>query len=100
MPLYVMVVSLQLKFPLYIFLISNQLKDSSGMATALNNCGIVYEVKEELDLALKQYTRALSLYQAINDRVGLSYCYENLGGIYLLKENYQILAQQLSVMSR
>jgi len=66
--------------------LSLQIQDTNCMASALNNGGIVNEMRNDLNAALKSYHKALQLYLQIQDTIGQSYCFENIGGVYLMQK--------------
>ena len=51
-------------------------------ANALNNIGLVYYQKGEMDTALNFYTKSLAISEDQDDKLGISSCYHNIGSIF------------------
>ena len=49
---------------------------------------MVYETNQDLDIALKSYRAALNIRITLKDTLGLSYCYANIAGIYMMQKKY------------
>jgi hypothetical protein len=73
-----------------------------GLATTLNNLSVVYDGLGERQQALTYFHQALSIMEAVGDRVGLATTLNNLGVVYKrLGERQQALTyfhQALSIM--
>ena len=57
-------------------------QDKSGEATALNNLGLIYYARGELDLALNYFKRSLELFKSDNESEFQAYALNNIGSIY------------------
>jgi len=85
--------------------IYEEIGDKSGVATVLNNIGVIYRNKGNLSSSplkkeelfkkvLEYYNKSLNLRKEIGDKKGIAICLNNLGGIYkdyieLQKEDFK-----------
>jgi len=68
--------------------ILKETKSLSDLSTALDNYGVLFEFKGELDSALHYYFDALKLKESIADSVAIPYSLNNIAGIYFMKNKY------------
>lgn len=68
--------------------ISNQIGFERGKAQSLVLMGIYYDEKADFLDALNSYKRALQIYKKLNDKSGITKCYNNLGIIYRYQGDY------------
>jgi len=69
--------------------IFEELNDKKGIASSLNNIGIIYQSLGNIKQALDNYTKSLKLLESLNDKYGISYCLNNLGYIYHGQGDYE-----------
>lgn len=62
--------------------------DFSGIASSLNNKGVLYRHSGDLDKALDSYIEALNIQEEHKFEDALAYTYSNIGTIYSIKNNY------------
>jgi signal transduction histidine kinase len=62
--------------------IANRLQYAQGKADALNNLGIVYDIKGDIQLALRYYNEAYNSYTAIHDSSNIVQALMNIGELY------------------
>jgi tetratricopeptide (TPR) repeat protein len=62
--------------------IANRLQYAQGKADALNNLGIVYDIKGDVQLALRFYNEAYNSYTAIHDSSNIVQALMNIGELY------------------
>jgi len=62
--------------------ISNRLQYAKGLADAANNLGIVYDMKGNMQLALRYYNDAFNRYQAIHDPPNMVQAIMNIAMVY------------------
>lgn len=62
--------------------VSDRLNYNRGRAGALNNLGIVYEMKGDEQLALRYYNDAFSIYRSLNDSANIVQLLMNIGLVY------------------
>jgi signal transduction histidine kinase len=62
--------------------IANRLRYAQGRADALNNLGIVYDLKGNVQLALRYYNEAYNSYAAIGDTSNIAQALMNIAGVY------------------
>ena len=62
--------------------IANRLQYAQGKADALNNLGIVYDIKGDIQLALRYYNEAYNSYIAIHDSSNIVQALMNIGEVY------------------
>lgn len=60
----------------------------ADVGKALNNLGIAYRERGELDLALVNLFNAKKIFQELDDRTALALVEVNIGDIYFLKKDY------------
>ncbi|MBK7856594.1 MAG: tetratricopeptide repeat protein [Bacteroidetes bacterium] len=77
--------------------INEELKNISGEARNLGNIGIVYDASGEYEKALQYYSKALSLYRQLNDKVGIA---RNLGNVAFVYQEMGQYARALEYNSR
>jgi tetratricopeptide (TPR) repeat protein len=58
------------------------------IASAYNSMGLALEGMERLSEAEQSYTQALELFRRINDPLGISTCYNNLGSVAYAQDNF------------
>ena len=68
--------------------IYNRRKDSAGIATIMNESGVVFEYGGKYDEAIDRYSTSLYINQRLQDSVGISYALSNLAGVYTILKNY------------
>ena len=56
--------------------------DRGGLATTLNNIGLVYDRMGQRDKALEYYNKALPISEEVGDRGGLATTLNNIGLVY------------------
>ncbi|MDW8013622.1 MAG: tetratricopeptide repeat protein, partial [Archaeoglobaceae archaeon] len=67
-----------------------KLDDKEGIATALHNIGMIYQLRGEYDLALKCYNEALEIGREIKDKEGIAGTLNNIGVIYKDRGEYDL----------
>jgi signal transduction histidine kinase len=67
--------------------ISDRLGYASGQAGAANNLGVIYDIRGNLQLALRYYNSAYNRYVALNDTGNIVQAFMNIAMVY--KENGQ-----------
>jgi len=82
-----------LNYSLQAYDLALALNDSSQMALALKNTGIVHYFMGENDEAIDHYQRSLAIYSKLKDKKGISSCVNNLGLIYNDLGNYKTALQ-------
>lgn len=70
-------------------IIAKRHSDYSGIASSLNNIGVVHRHRGDLDKALASYIEALHIQEDHKFDDALAYTYNNIGTIYSLKNNYK-----------
>ncbi|MCD6019689.1 MAG: protein serine/threonine phosphatase [Bacteroidetes bacterium] len=68
--------------------ILKKLNAKSDLTSAIDNYGVLFEIKGDLDSAMFFYNEALRLKVALNDSVGIPYSLNNIAGIYFIKKNF------------
>ncbi len=63
-------------------------KDSVEVGFSYNNIGGTYLLKNFTSLAIEHIAKALSIFQSLNNKRGMSYGNVELGAIYLRQQNY------------
>ncbi|MGZ3865015.1 MAG: tetratricopeptide repeat protein [Bacteroidia bacterium] len=63
--------------------ISEEVKDTAGIANSFNNMGVLYYYQNDLVRALEYFTKSLNIRERIGDKAGIAYCLNNLGEIYI-----------------
>jgi len=71
-------------------IISDTLKVHRFKGKLLNNIGIIYDNKNQLDLALEYFMQASTHSKKANDNENLSSVYSNMGLIYLKGKRYEL----------
>lgn len=66
-----------------------QIGEERHLAEVVNNLGVLYEMKGDLDRAMEHYQWSLRLVKKFNDSIGLPYTLEHISGIYYHRANYQ-----------
>jgi serine phosphatase RsbU (regulator of sigma subunit)/TPR repeat protein len=69
-------------------LLALRLKDSSGLASALNNLGIVYDHLGNYEAEIKNYFEALKIKEALHSVSGIQTTVNNIGLVYDIQGNY------------
>ncbi len=69
--------------------LSEQIKDSTGMANTYNNLGSAYQQQSDAESAKNFFLKSLDIYKKINDKEGVAITYNNLGYQYELEKNYK-----------
>lgn len=64
-------------------------KDTSGIASGLNNLGIVYRTMKKYDEAIKVYAKSLEIKTERNDTLGICNTLNNIGVLYFFDEDYE-----------
>lgn len=67
---------------------SEKIDFKKGAAQAFNNLGVVAAIQGDIDQAMTNYERALSLRQELNDQKGVASLYNNLGNLQEEKGDY------------
>lgn len=62
--------------------IYTELNNRTGMATVLNNIGMIFKEQGDYTRSLNHYARSMELYEAVGDRRGVAISYGNIGLIY------------------
>ncbi|NOZ46632.1 MAG: tetratricopeptide repeat protein [Chlorobi bacterium] len=60
-----------------------------GIASTVDNLGVLFEMKEDFDSATSCYLESLKIKYKLNDTIGIPYSLNHLAGIYLLQKNYK-----------
>ncbi|HAI75220.1 MAG TPA: hypothetical protein DCM08_03160 [Microscillaceae bacterium] len=75
------------------FTIRESLGDKFGMASCLNNIGLIYRNKGDGPVSLEYHQRAYKLYEEINDVGGVATSLLNIGNIYRTQNSYELALQ-------
>lgn len=67
--------------------ILRKLNVPADLASAIDNYGVLFELKGELDTATKYYKEALSIKETLHDSIGIPYSLNNIAGVLFMK-NY------------
>ena len=62
--------------------IQEEIGDKSGVATSLNNIGLVLDRKGDLDGALRKYQESLKIEEEIGDKPGVAASLNNIGLVF------------------
>jgi tetratricopeptide (TPR) repeat protein len=71
-------------------IISDVLKVYKIKGKLLNNIGIIYDNKNQLDLALEYFMQASTFSKKVSDNENLSSVYSNMGIVYLKGKRYEL----------
>lgn len=66
-----------------------QIGNDEHLAELVNNLGVLYEMKGDLDKAMEHFQWSLRLVKKYNDSVGMPYTLEHISGIYYHRANYK-----------
>ncbi len=66
------------------------IKDTSGMATSVNNIGEIYRIQSNIPLALKYHHKSLKLRTAINHEEGMAQSLHNIALIHKQQGDYKL----------
>lgn len=66
-----------------------QIGHEEHLAELVNNLGVLYEMKGDLDKAMEHYQWSLRLVKKFNDSIGLPYTLEHISGIYFYRSDYK-----------
>lgn len=66
------------------------IKDTSGMATSVNNIGEIYRIQSNIPLALKFHHKSLRLRTAINHKEGMAQSLHNIALIHKQQGDYKL----------
>lgn len=66
-----------------------QIGHEEHLAEVVNNLGVLYEMKGNLDQAMEHYQWSLRLVKKFNDSIGLPYSLEHISGIYFFKSDFK-----------
>lgn len=61
----------------------------AGIAGALHNKGLVFDMRGELDKAMEHYIEALEIYEKLKEETPQAKVLNNIGGIYFTQKNYE-----------
>lgn len=53
-----------------------------SLASALNNMGMIYKTKGDINKALNYYLESLKIQQTVKDKLGIAACFNNIGAVY------------------
>lgn len=70
-------------------ILAHSINDYSGIASSLNNKGVLYRHSGNLDKALDSYIEALKIQEEQQFDDAVAYTHSNIGTIYSLKNEYQ-----------
>jgi len=70
------------------FELSEELNYTKGIATSLNNIGVIYSHRGEFDEALNYFLRAVRVHQQSNEQEEMAFTYGNIGNLYSRKGNF------------
>ena len=73
------------------------INSKADLATAVDNFGVLFEMKEDLDSAAYYYSKALKLKIESKDSVGIPYSLNNLAGVCFMKDK---VSEGLSYISQ
>jgi len=59
------------------------------LAEVVNNLGVLYEMKGDLNKAMEHYQWSLRLVKKFNDSIGMPYTLEHISGIYFIKGDFK-----------
>ncbi len=62
--------------------ISDRLQYAQGTADALNNLGVIYDIKGDVQLALRYYDEAHNNYEALHDSANMVQTLMNIASVY------------------
>lgn len=66
-----------------------QIGHEEHLAEVVNNLGVLYEMKGDLEKAMEHYQWSLRLVKKFNDSIGMPYTLEHISGIYYYKADYK-----------
>ncbi len=66
-----------------------QIGHEEHLAELVNNLGVLYEMKGDLDKAMEHYQWSLRLVKKFNDSIGLPYTLEHISGIYFYRSDFK-----------
>lgn len=66
-----------------------QIGHEEHLAELVNNLGVLYEMKGDLDKAMEHYQWSLRLVKKFNDSIGMPYTLEHISGIYYYKSDFK-----------
>jgi len=69
--------------------LAQELNYELGIATSLNDIGVIYRIRGQFDEALSKFVDAFRIYSKLNDREGIAKVLNNIGTIYSLKADYE-----------
>lgn len=64
--------------------------DYAGKGNTLSNIGLIYTNQEKLDTAVFYFTEAITFYERIDDKAGISQAMEKIGTCYMFMGKYTI----------
>ena len=64
-----------------------KVEEPEGEAANLNDLGMAFHYKGELDAAFDKYRQAMEIYEALDDQRGRAGCLANMGTIYLARKD-------------
>ncbi len=76
------------KFAEEALLISRKENYESGIANALNNKGLLFEMRGNLDKAMEAYLEALALQEKMNNSEGAAAVLNNIGAVYFYQQDF------------
>lgn len=59
------------------------------LAEVVNNLGVLYEMKGDINKAMEHYQWSLRLVKKFNDSIGMPYTLEHISGIYFIKRDFK-----------
>lgn len=66
-----------------------QIGHEEHLAEVVNNLGVLYEMKGDLDKAMEHYQWSLRLVKKFNDSIGMPYTLEHISGIYFYRSDFK-----------
>lgn len=66
-----------------------QIGHEEHLAELVNNLGVLYEMKGDLDKAMEHYQWSLRLVKKFNDSIGMPYTLEHISGIYFYRSDFK-----------
>jgi len=69
--------------------LARKINYKKGVATSLNNKGVIFRIRGQLDKALEFFIESYKIHFEISNKAGLAKVLNNIGTIYSIKKDYQ-----------
>ena len=68
--------------------VKRRIGDDAGIATTLNNIGVIYKYQGDFSRALNYYRQSLEISKKVEHKLGMANCLNNIGNIYFNELDY------------